>query len=193
MKKFAIAVLLAAFTATPALADNTGTFYVATDIGVAKCCNLPNYSGWPGWSDPSVLRIAGGYHFSPMFALEMGYSWFGDSNGTAYVPAPYNGLAPATLSLYSFQVAAVASLPLTRQFDLIGKLGLASNSEQYWDATGGYGNFSQSDLLVGVGAEFHINPQVSLRLLYDDYGKFDNYDPPVEATSFSLGMVYNFY
>lgn len=189
MKKFAIATLLSAFIATPALADNIGP-YVAADFGVAKCCNLPNYSGWPGWSTPSVMRITGGYHFSPMIALELGYSWFGDSNGTASTP---HGLAPATLSLSSFQVAAVASLPLSRQFDLIGKLGLASNSEQYWDATGGYGHYSQSDLLFGLGAEIHINPQVSLRALYEDYGKFDNFDPPVKATSFSFGVVYDFY
>ncbi len=193
MKKFAIVALLTAFIATPALADNTGTFYLAADFGVAKCCNLPNYSGWPDWSNPSVFRIAGGYHLSPVLAVELGYSTFGDSNGTAPSPYPPHPLTPATLSLYSFQVAAVASLPLTRQFDLIGKLGLASNSEQYSDATGGYGNYSQSDLLFGLGAEFHVNPQVSLRALYDSYGKFDNFDPPVKMTSFSLGMVYNFY
>jgi OOP family OmpA-OmpF porin len=192
MKNLGIAILLAAFISPPALADNTGTFYLAADVGVAKCCNLPNYSGWPEWSNPAVFRIAGGYHFSPMFALELGYSTFGDSNGTAPLPQS-NSLVLATLSNYSWQVAAVGSLPLSGQFDLIGKLGLASNYEQYSDAAGGYGEYSQSDLLFGVGAEFHVNPQVSLRLLYDNYGKFDNFDPPVKMSSFSLGMVYNFF
>jgi Outer membrane protein beta-barrel domain len=189
MKKFAIATLLSAFIATPALADNFGP-YVVADFGVAKCCNLPNYNGQPDWSNPSVFRISGGYHFSPWFALELGISSFGESNGTANTP---HGLAPATLSLSSFQVAAVASLPLSRQFGLIGKLGMTNNYERYWDATGGYGNYSQSDLLFGLGAEIHINPQLSLRALYEDDGKFDNFDPPVKATSVTFGMVYDFY
>src|SRR5450830_2155127 len=101
MKKIVIATLLSAFIATPALADNTGKFYVAGDFGSAT------YSGLPGWSNPNVIRIAGGFHFSPVFAVELGYSMFGDSNGT------YNtqfGLAPATLSLSSFQVSAVGTL-----------------------------------------------------------------------------------
>ncbi len=187
MNKFAFAILLTAFIATPAMADDTGTFYLGADFGVAKCCNLTNYSGWPGWSNPGVFRIDGGYHLSRLLAVELGYSTFGDSNGTV------NGSVPATLSLSSFQFAFVGSLPLSPQFDLLGKLGLASNSEQYSDSTGGYGNYSQSDLLLGVGAEFHVNPQVSLRAIFDRYGKFDNFDPPVKVTSFSLGMVYNFY
>ena len=185
MKKIVIAALLLLFAATPALADNTGRYYFAADFGVANCCNLPNYS--PGWSNPGVIRIAGGYHFSPVFAVELGYSMFGDSNGSA---PPY-GLA--TLSLSSFQVVAVGSLPLSPQFDLIGKLGLANNYEDYSDESGGYGSFSQSGLMIGAGAEFHVNSQVSLRALYDNYGKFDNFDPPVKVTSFSLGLVYNFF
>ena len=190
MKKIVIATLLSAFIATPALADNAGQFYVAGDFGAAKCCNLPNYSGWPGWSNPSVFRIAGGYHFSPVFAIEMGYSMFGDSNGT------YNtqyGLAPATLSLSSFQVSAVGTLPLGQQFDLIGKLGIASNYEGYSDSITGYGSYSQTDLSFGLGAQFHVNSQVSLRAMYDNYGRFDSFDPAVKVTSFTMGMVYNFY
>ncbi len=193
MKKLAFAALLSAFVATPALADDTGTFYIGADFGVAKCYNLTNYSGWPNWSNPGVFSIEGGYHFNPVMAVEMGYTTFGDSNGTALSPfAPYP-LTYATMSLSSFNVAFVGSLPLTQQFELIGKLGLASNSEQYSDATGAYGNYSQSDLMYGLGAEFYVSPQVSLRAMYNNYGKFDNFDPPVKVSSFTLGMVYDFY
>ena len=187
MKKLAIAALLSVFIATPALADDTGTFYIGADFGVAKCCNLTNYSGYPGWSNPAVFSLSGGYHFSPVLAVEMGYSTFGDSNGTV------SGGVPATLSLSSFQVAFVGNLPLTQQFDLVGKIGLASNAEDYSDPVNGYGSYSQSDLMYGLGAEYHVSPQVSLRAMYNNYGKFDNFDPPVKVSSFSLGMVYDFY
>ncbi len=180
MKKIVIAGLLSAFIATPALADNTGRYYVAADFGSATFSNLP------GWSNPDVIRISGGLHLSPMFAVEMGYSMFGDSNTVD----PTWG--PATISASSFQVAAVGNLPLSSQFDLVGKLGIASNYEDYSDASGGASSFSQSDLLVGFGAEFHVNSQVSVRALYDNYGKFDNIFPPMKASSVSVGVAYNF-
>jgi len=178
MKKIVIAALMSVFIATPALADNTGKFYVAGDFGLATYSDLP-----PGWSNPNVIRIAGGFHFSPLFAVELGYSVFGDS--TYYY-------GPAVTSASSLQVAAVGSLPLSRQFDLIGKLGLASNAEDYSDATGYSASYSRSDLLFGFGAQFNINSQLSVRALYDSYGKFDNFFPPMTATSLSLGVVYNF-
>lgn len=180
MKKIVIALLLSAFVAAPALADNTGRFYLAGDFGAAT------YSGLPGWPDPNVVRIAGGFHFSPVFAVEVGYSMFGDSNTID----PLYG--PATISASSLQVAAVGSLPLGPQFDLIGKLGLASNYEKYSDATGYAASWTQSDLLVGFGAQINVSPEVSVRMLYDSYGKFDNFVPPMKATSLSAGVVVNF-
>jgi opacity protein-like surface antigen len=177
MKKIVIAVLLSAFIAAPALADNTGRFYFAGDFGSAK------YSGLPGWSNPNVIHIAGGFHLSPVFAVELGYSMFGDSTHL---------YGTAATSASSFQVAAVGSLPLSPSFDLIGKLGLSSNYEEYSDANGNTANWSRSDLLFGFGAQFNVNPQVSVRALYDNYGKFDNFFPPMKATSISLGVVYNF-
>ena len=179
MKRIAVAVLLSAFIAAPALADNSGTFYVAGDFGSAT------YSGLPGWSNPNVVRIAGGFHFSPVFAVEMGYSKFGNSNTID----PIYG--PATISASSFQVSAVGALPLSPQFDLIGRLGVTGNHEHYSDATGYSARWSQSDLLIGLGAQFNVNSQVSVRVLYDNYGRFDNFLPPMKATSLSLGVVYN--
>lgn len=179
MKKIAIAVLLSAFVAAPALADNAGKFYVAGDLGKATYSNL---SPFP---NPGVIRIAGGYHFIPALAVELGYSKFGDS--TVVGPG-----GSATISASSFQVAAVGSLPLSPEFDLIGKLGLANNSADLTSTVGIFGSTSQSDLLIGFGGQYHVNSQVSVRLLYDNYGKFDNSASPMKATSISLGVAYNF-
>ena len=181
MKKLAATLLLSAFAAAPALADNTGTYYVAADAGSAT------YSNLPGWSNPNVIRIAGGFYFSPVFAVEMGYSMFGDSD---YNDPVYG---PAVISATSFQLAGLAIMPLNSQFDLIGKLGLTSNAETYSDASNGYGTWTRSDLVIGLGGQFHVNPQVSVRALFDSYGKFDNIVPPMKATSASLGVVYDFY
>jgi hypothetical protein len=179
MNKYAIAVLLSAFVAAPALADNTGRYYVAGDIGTATYSNLP-------FPSSSVIRIAGGYHFSPVLAAEMGISFFGDSNANLGCCGPVN------ISLSSFQVAAVASLPLSRQFDLVGKLGVTSNSEDWADSSGTT-TYYHSQPLIGFGAQFHVNSQTSLRVLYDNYGNFDSTNLPVKASSVSMGLVYDFY
>ena len=179
MKKITIAALLFAFVSVPALADNTGKFYIAGDLGAATYSNL---SPFP---NPGVIRIAGGYHISPALAIEVGYSKFGDSTLTG--PG-----GSATISASSFQVAAVGSLPLSPEFDLIGKLGLANNSADGANTRGVSVSTSQSDLLIGFGAQFHVNSQVSVRALYDNYGKFENATSPMKATSISLGVVYNF-
>jgi len=183
MKKIALITLLSASIATPALADNTGKFYVAGDLGSAT------YSNIGGWPNPGVVRIAGGYHFSPQVAAEIGYSKFGDSTLTG--PG-----GSGTLSASSFQVAAIGTLPLSTQFDLLGKIGIANNSYNVTGNIFGLGFFSgsssQSDLLVGLGAQFHVNSQVTLRGQYDNYGKFENVSSPMKASSLSVGITYDF-
>ena len=179
MKKIVIVSLLSAFITTTAFAGNTGKYYVAADLGSATYSNIQ-------FPSLSVIRIAGGYHFSPVLAVELGYSMFGDSNTTL------NCCGFATTTATSFQVAAVGKLPIDKEFDLIGKLGLASNVENYSSATGFSASYSQSDLLIGFGAEYHVNSKVSVRALYDNYGKFDNFYPPMKATSLSVGAAFNF-
>lgn len=109
------------------MADNTVSYYVAADAGSATYRNLP------GWSNPGVIRIAGGFYFSPVFGVVMGYAMSGDSN---YNDPVYG---PAVISAASFQLAGMAVMPLNSQCDLIGKLGLASNAETYSGASNGDG------------------------------------------------------
>ncbi|HEY6094512.1 MAG TPA: porin family protein [Gallionellaceae bacterium] len=175
MKKIALAALLSTFVAAPALADNTGKAYIAGDLGLAT------YTNTSPFSSPGMMRIAGGFHFSPMLAAEIGYTMFGDST--------WNGI---TLSASSLQIAAVGSLPLNAQFDLIGKLGIANNSEKYADAWGTLASYSQSSLMFGIGAQFHVSRQLSVRAQYEDYGYFDNVPPRMSASTISVGAVYNF-
>lgn len=188
MKKSVLAALvLTAFVATPALADNSGKFYVAGDLGSASYSNVTVAAGT--YPNPGVISIAGGYHFSPMLAAEVGYSMFGDSVLT-------NGFASGTVSASSFKIAAVGTYALNPQFDLIGKLGLANNSQKIVVTPGGSSiSGSQSDLLVGVGAQYNLNTQTSLRLQYENFGKFGNFGTTgqkMSASAFSLGVAYTF-
>lgn len=179
MKKFAFAALLFSSVATPALADDTGKMYIGGDLGAATYSNI---SPFP---NPGVIRFVFGSHFSPNLAGELGYSKFGDSTVTA--PG-----GSATISASAFQIAAIGSLPLNPQFDLIGKLGYSHNSASGTNTLGTSLNTSNNSLLFGVGAQFHYNSQITMRAQYDNYGKFENVSSPMEATAISLGVIFNF-
>lgn len=179
MKKIAIVALLSAFVATPAHADNTGKMYIGGDLGSSTFSNI---SPFP---NPGVFRFVFGSQFSPNLAAEVGYSVFGDST--------YSGPGgSATLSATAFQIAAIGILPLSPQFDLTGKLGFSANKGKLTSTIGISGDESNSSLLFGVGAQFHLNSQFTFRVQYDDYGDFDNNSPAISATAISLGVLYNF-
>ena len=190
MKKITIVALLSVFVSMPALADNTGKAYIAADLGKASYSNVTVGAGT--YPNPGMLRIAGGYHFSPQLAAEVGYSMFGDSTITV-------GTTSGTVSASSFQIAAVGSFPLNPQFDLIGKLGLASNKHQIDVKSSGVTvasmSSSSSSLLIGFGAQFHVNSQFTLRAQYDSFGSFGSFGATgqnMKATAVSLGAVFNF-
>lgn len=186
MKKFAIATLLSVCVATPALADNSGKFYVAADLGAASYSNALGTQG-ASFPNPGVIRIAGGYHFNQQVAIELGYSMFGNST-INYA----NG--SDTLKASSLQMAVIGSLPLNAQFDLTGKLGFANNTVTPTTTVPGFVgiNGSKTDLLMGVGAQYHLNSQTSLRIQYESFGKFDSTVQPIKASAISLGVAYNF-
>ena len=179
MQKIVIVSLLSLFAATPAWADNTGKPYVAADLGSATYSNL---SPFP---NPGVFRIAGGYHLSPAMAVELGYSKFGDST----VNGPSGS---ATISAHSFQIALVGSVPLSAEFDLIGKVGLAANKADGSNTALSTVSTSQNSPMYGVGAQFHINQQVSIRAQYDNYGKFESGSPAMAAHAVYAGLAYDF-
>lgn len=188
MKNIVIALLLSALIATPALADSTGKFYLAGDLGAARYSGVTVF--WGTFPDSGMKRITGGYHISPMLAVELGYSRFGDST---LIAGPTTG----TLSASSLQIAAIGSYPLSSEFDLIGKIGLANNRHKFEivDIATASMSASRSALLFGFGAQFHINSQITLRTQYDNFGTFGNFGitgKPMKVSAFSLGVAYNF-
>lgn len=192
MKKSVFAVLaLSALITTPALADNSGKFYGALDLGAVSYSNATvTVNGTPNtFKNPSMYRIAGGYHFSPMLAAEVAYASFADSVLTG-------AAGNITLGASSFQVAAVGSYPLTTEFDVIGKLGLAANSAKLTTtgAFAGQGSTgSKTDLLIGAGAQYNVNKQFSIRAQYESFGAIEgSANNPIKAAAFSVGGVYNF-
>jgi OmpA-OmpF porin, OOP family len=176
MNKILTAALLSSFFAAPAFADGSG-FYGALDVNTWSLSNKV-----AGEKDPSTgYRIAGGYHLTPNWGAELGYTESGNgvSLGQNY-------------TVQSTQIAATGTYSINPQFDVFGKLGYAMNKIG-GDATAGCSKCSKDDLLYGLGAQYNFNKKIGLRLQYEEIGKLtDTGTNSPEATNYSLGAVYNF-
>ncbi len=190
MKKIALVALLSAVVATPALADNTGKFYGAVDLGAASYSNATlTVNGVPNtFGNPGMFRIAGGYHITPMIAAEVAYAKLADS----VLTDPAGNI---TLSTSALQVAAVGTYPVAPQFDVMGKIGFSANSGKI-TTTGAFAgqgsNGSKTDLLLGVGAQYNINAQYTIRAQYDSFGAIAGGANAPKVSAFSIGVAYNF-
>jgi hypothetical protein len=183
VNKDLLAFVVLAVIATSALAEDAGRRYIGIGYGTASIGNVSPSS------HPSVFSVTSGYRFNPMLAVEIDWSLFGDFTVG-------NGVSSASVSASSLQIAAAGTLPVSQDFDLIGKIGLARNM-----AVGRGGvtipgrsgtTIMQGDIAVGLGAQYHITPKVDLHVLYYNYGKFENTASPIKASSVSLGMTYNY-
>jgi OOP family OmpA-OmpF porin len=182
MKKIALVMLITTLYVAPVFADNTGNAYIAVDVGQAKFVPTLVYS------DPGMVRIAGGYNFNANFAIEVGYTKFNE------VSTKVTG-GSITIASSSFQAAGAFSYPISTDIDLTAKLGVSSN---HMNATSSGSvvlsnpNLTNSSILYGVGAQYHINPKVRVRIQYEDFGDFNDVSPSVNLTAFSIGIVYLF-
>ena len=150
MKKIAIAVLLSAFVAAPAVAADTG-FYAGVKLGSA------NKSASGVSETNSAFGVFGGYSFNPNVAVELGYT----DLGTA---------ALGIIKFTALEVSAVGTFPINQQISLYGKLGLASTKEEGLGFSG-----TRSAATYGLGGQFNVNPNIGIRLGWEHYGFGDGY------------------
>ena len=181
MKKIAMAVLLSASVAAPAVAADDMHMYAGARVGKANTSidnavlTKDNPNGWGAFL---------GYSFSPMFALEGEYLNFGTIEfGT-------DGIKSSGLSL-----SGVASFPIGEEFSLFGKLGYAKiTSKPTGTATGS--SLKSSGVAYGFGGQYNISPVVGIRLGWDKY-KIDDTDDtgyPIkgDVSLISIGGVFKF-
>ena len=146
MKKIAIAVLLSATFATPAIAAGP---YIGLNVG-------QNKMDFSGAKASTAYSVFGGYSFNEYFAGELAYVDFGSAD-TDFPGVTAKGNV-ASLS-------AVGSLPLGSDFSLFGKVGYASTRAE---ATG-IPSETKDDVTYGLGGQYNATRNVGLRLGYDNY------------------------
>jgi len=165
MKKIAVVALLSAFAAVPAVAADT---YLGVNIG-------SNKMDVTGVDSSTAYGILGGYSFNENVAAELSYN----NLGSAKVPSAGVDITGNVMGL-----AVVGSLPLNKDFSLLGKLGLASSTIE----AQGSSSRSKTDLTYGIGAQYNASKTVGIRLGYDSFkvGEPNSKD----STLITIGAVF---
>jgi len=186
-------------------------YYVGAGIGQSKvkdpgsCSDLglifnPGYSCSIDDSDTSY-NIFAGYKFIPNVSGELGYIDLGKYNINASGTV---GATPSSLSgefkAKGWTLSVVGTYPVQPNFLLLGRLGLfnwdfdLSASGTGFFTGGGSLSSSGTDPLYGVGAQWDVNQQVSVRGEWTRYSNVgdQNTTGQSDVDNLSLSVVYNF-
>ena len=210
MKKFTLAVMtVAGLVGTQAaFAGDSGWYllgafgqnYDSNDKGNAD--NIVTSLGYSGFAShinrPAVYNLDIGYQLNKYLAFEGGY--FG-TNNEIYTVSGGNLTAPYTASAnaYAWNVKVVGMMPITDQFSLLGKIGVAnstvSQSLTYQAplTTTLIAPSSESIMGVtyGIGAKYDFTENISGRLDLDRYKVGSSFFSE-NLSAWTVGIAYKF-
>ncbi|MDC8759066.1 outer membrane beta-barrel protein [Janthinobacterium fluminis] len=184
--KQALALTLIASALSLPVAAHAQSFYVGGNIGSAKA--KVNSTSQTADDSGAGFKVYGGYQLTPNFGAEVGYSKLGNTD------ASYKGVKGAHIKPHALYAAATATMPLSDQFSLFGKVGLSANRNKFEQPGGKLTDkYSKNGIMFGVGAAYNITPALALVAEYENYGKVQNNNlATVKADMFSAGLRYKF-
>ncbi len=181
MKKILAASLISAMFAAPAMAAVPGG-YVALDLQNWSATNTGG-AGNPGMG----LRVGGGYRFTENWGVEVNYAQSGYSSNFA---------GGGNYKVSAIQLAATGTYPINPMFDVFAKVGVTNDKLSFSSpaACPAGATCNKTDLMFGVGAQYNINQQWGVRLMWEDLGKATKSLPggDIGVSTLSLGAVYAF-
>jgi OOP family OmpA-OmpF porin len=159
-------------------------FYTGGNIGVGK----PNINT-PSGEDKKSSAVGGivlGYKFSKYLGVE------GEYTGIGKVKDKVSGSVKGDAA----SIAAIGFLPLSEEFNLYGKLGIAETKTNVSSSLAPTKDASKAGVTYGLGGEYNLNKNIGIRLGWDHYSaavkdaanRKDNFGADV----MSVGAVYNF-
>ncbi len=186
MKKFALIAVVAAL-AIPFAAQAEGS-YLGVNVGSAK--QKASVNGASGSERDTAAKIYGGYNFDKNFGIEAGYADFGNAKKS------YSNGDSFSIKSHAFYVAGTATAPINDQFAVFAKLGVTANRSKIDVTSNGVsGNATKNntDVIVGVGASYAINNQLSAVAEYENFGKVAKGNGgDIKAEMYSVGLRYKF-
>jgi OmpA-OmpF porin, OOP family len=160
MKKNILIALLAAATFAPAMAGET---YVGVNVGSAK--QTVGVSGVGSIKDTTTgTALYAGYQYNQTFGIEGGAAVLGEA-------AYGSGAMTLTVKPTTLYLAATATLPLNKDFNLFAKAGLTRTRTKSYAPGLGHHTDKDSAYVLGVGASFFIDKNFSAVIEYTDFGK----------------------
>jgi OOP family OmpA-OmpF porin len=179
-------ILLAALmlSATTAFA---GTGYAGVSAGSST--QKLSFDGESGSKDTAGFKAFAGYQINPSFGIEGGYVHFGDAKESE------DG-ATVSIKPKSFYAALTGTAPMSPQFNLFAKLGIARTETTMFasfDGESGEVDVSDTSPMVGIGAEYKFSQTMSVIAEYEHFGKVaKESDMNLKASMVSIGLRISF-
>jgi len=148
--------------------------YLGVSLGNAKYDEFDDSS--------AALSLFGGFHINEVLAVDFGWANLGEASQET---------AKAEVSV--LQVALLGKLPVSTDFSLFGKVGLA-RWEYDLNTTSLSGSDDDINVYFGIGADYHISGRSAVRFSADFY----NMKPTISNTTltkenislFSIGYLF---
>jgi OOP family OmpA-OmpF porin len=186
MKQIIVSALITAALAAP-LAAQAETAYVGGNIGRAE--QKLDVAGYSTKDNTTGYKLVGGVEYTKNFGLEVGYADLRE------VSISGNGARLASKPQV-FYVAGTATLPIDEQFSVFGKAGIATAHTKISASMPGFstsGTDNETTGVIGVGAAFQVNKNVSIVAEYEYFGKVaKDEDASLKASLLSVGVRYKF-
>lgn len=169
-------------------------WYLGAGIGYShnKVENLDFFGDRDQKNSATGLKLYGGYQFDNIWAVEFEYVNFGKYTNKSTTDE-------FSISSSGIGVSGVGNLPLSDEFSVFGKLGAFTKfSKAQVQSNDGDEYFQEKSAsivpMLGLGAEYHLTQNVSLRAEYEYFGasKLKDSDIKLGNELLSIGVRYNF-
>lgn len=171
-------------------------YYVAINGGTSRlkdfCANPA--AGFSCKDSAFAYTLDGGYQFSEMFGLELGYGSYGAPQTSGLVSGSN---LEVTQEISGFRFSGTASFPVSSSFALTGKMGFASTSLNVSSIVSpgpvipSY-SVSTTSFSYGAGIKYNINKSTALRVQYENLGTVGNETIGTDTLSLlSVGISYH--
>lgn len=195
MKKIFVAAVLSAWIvpafAAAATAPEKG-FYAGVDVGNGKArlkdCGTGG-CGSPTKNDQVVGGILLGYQYNKNIAVEAKFTGIGKWE---------DNTVPGDVKADAFALVGVGIVPVTDEFNIYGKLGVAYIKSKVSNSTAmGIKDTRNTSATLGLGAQYNVTPAIGVRLGYDYYkGKADSTgggnDIKLNCDVWTAGVIFRF-
>ncbi|MGC2166390.1 MAG: outer membrane beta-barrel protein [Gallionella sp.] len=196
-RKIVASALIFGTVVSPALADNRyGVFDIGPVYAVDACNGLdPEVKGCKDVA--TLVRIGGGYQFTPMWGAEVAYAQSGSSRagmilGTS-VYWQVRGLQLSGIGTFPIEYPLLSKLwgSLSGNVSFLTKLGVARTELRL---SGGYSaRATTTKLMYGIGAQYDSNKRYSARVLIEDWGIAGNDSTGTSRIGLiSVGVIYKY-